>query len=426
MTSNQKASNTLLVKKHLAINKKWWNKATPVHARSKLYQLSSFKKGKTSLQQTEIKEVGNVKGKTFLHLLCHFGMDSLSWSRRGAIVTGVDFSSTSINLAQKLSKEIQVPATFIKTDIYDLPKVLDEKFDIIFASYGVLLWLSSMKKFAKIVNHFLKDNGMFYIIELHPFTNILSSEFKLFYKYFEKGPFLDNSDGSYTNWENTSIKGETYEWSHTISDLLNPLISEGLRIEYIHEFPFTMYDQFPGFMKNNKKGQYVLKDKKIQIPLLFSLKATKNAKILYNYPMNNGLVAKTSIVINSPIGKVWEALVNPKMIKQYLFGTNVFSDWKVGSPIIYKGEWQGKHYEDKGKILEFIPEKLFASTYWSSMGGKEDKEENYATVIYHLQKTEGKTKVTLTQDNNATKEDKIHSEENWKIVLNGLKKLLEK
>lgn len=259
---------------YLKANKKWWNDVTPIHSHSKLYDLSNFKKGKTSLTSIELGEVSKVRGKKLLHLMCHFGMDTLSWAREGAIATGVDLSDHSIKLAKKLSKEINVPATFICSDIYKLPKVLDKKFDIIFTSYGVLCWLSNIKKWGKIINHFLKEGGMFYIAEIHPFTNILSYDFKIFYKYFKKGPYTDDSSGTYTDWE-ADVKGITYEWSYTISDVVNVLINEGLKIEFVHEFPFTMYDQFPGHMEQNKKGQYILKNKKIQIPLLFSLKAFK-------------------------------------------------------------------------------------------------------------------------------------------------------
>ncbi len=262
------------MKDYSSINKKWWNSVISIHASSKLYDLPRFKKGKSSLQSIELEEVGNVKGKTLLHLMCHFGMDSLSWVREGAITTGVDFSEDAIVLAKKLSKEITVPATFICADIYELPTMLNKKFDIIFTSYGVLLWLPNIKKWAKIISHFLKKGGMFYIVELHPFTNILSYDFKLQYKYFDRGPYLDDSLGTYTNWGG-NLKGITYQWSYTMSDVINTLIQEGLKIEFVHEFPFTMYDQFPGFMEQNKKGQYVLKNKKIQIPLLFSLKAIK-------------------------------------------------------------------------------------------------------------------------------------------------------
>lgn len=262
------------MKDYLLANREWWNNATQIHYHSKLYDLPAFKNGESSLESTEREEIGNVKGKHLLHLMCHFGMDTLSWAREGAITTGVDLSDRSIALAKKLSKEIRVPATFICSDIYELPKILDKKFDIIFMSYGVLLWLASIKKWAKIINHFLKPGGMFYIVELHPFTNILSHDFKIIYNYFDKGPYLDDSSGTYTDW-NADLKGVTYEWSYTVGDVINTLIKQGLKLEYFHEFPFTMYDQFPGFMEQNQKGQYVLKDKNIQIPLLFSLKATK-------------------------------------------------------------------------------------------------------------------------------------------------------
>lgn len=256
------------------INAKWWNNVTPIHLTSDLYDLKGFKKGKTSLNKIEITELGNVKGKSLLHLMCHFGMDSLSWSKKGAIVTGIDISDTAIKTAKKLSKDMEIPAKFICSDIYDLHKVLHKKFDIIFMSYGVLCWLKDIKKWAKLLHYFLKDGGIIYIAELHPFTNTLSCDFTFEYKYFDKGPYLDDSSGTYTNW-NAKIKGTSYIWFYTISDVINALIEEGLRLKFVHEFPFTMYDQFPGLMKKNKKGQYVLKDKNIQIPLLFSLMATK-------------------------------------------------------------------------------------------------------------------------------------------------------
>lgn len=256
------------------INKKWWNAVTPIHARSKLYDLPKFKKGKTSLQSIELAELGNVRGKSLLHLMCHFGMDTLSWGRMGAKVTGVDISDHAVELAKKLSEEINVPATFITSDVYKLHKVLDKKFDIVFCSYGALCWLKDIKKWAKIVSSYLKKGGIFYIAELHPFTTLFSSDFKFDFKYFDKGPYEDDSEGTYTDW-NAPIKGSTYVWSYTISDLINALIQAGLKIEFVHEFPHTMYDQFPGLMKKNKKGQYVLKDNEIEIPLLFSLKASK-------------------------------------------------------------------------------------------------------------------------------------------------------
>ena len=141
--------------------------------------------------------------------------------------------------------------------------------------------------------------------------------------------------------------------------------------------------------------------------------------------MNNKFTAKATSTINAPASKVWDALTDPSLIKQYLFGTEVNTDWQVGSPITYKGEWEGKTYEDKGKILQIEPEKLLVSTFWSSLAGLPDAPENYKTVRYELSPENGRTRLTITQDNNANQEEADHSAQNWNTVLDGMKKLLE-
>jgi uncharacterized protein YndB with AHSA1/START domain len=141
--------------------------------------------------------------------------------------------------------------------------------------------------------------------------------------------------------------------------------------------------------------------------------------------MNKTYLAKATITINAPALKVWDALTNPTLIKQYLFGTEVTTDWRVGHPITYKGEWDGKQYEDKGEVIQNEPGKLLVSTYWSSMSGLPDIPEYYKTVRYELSSEGNKTRLTITQDNNDSQEDANHSEENWKMVLEGIKKLLE-
>lgn len=141
--------------------------------------------------------------------------------------------------------------------------------------------------------------------------------------------------------------------------------------------------------------------------------------------MMNKTLAQATITINAPPSKVWEALTQPALIKQYLFGTDVTTDWRVGSPITYKGQWEGKSYEDKGKILQIEPGKLLVSTFWSSLSGVPDVPENYKTVRYELSPAGSGTRLTITQDNNATEEEANHSTQNWNMVLEGLKKLLE-
>ena len=138
------------------------------------------------------------------------------------------------------------------------------------------------------------------------------------------------------------------------------------------------------------------------------------------------LISKSSTMINAPVNKVWDALTNPHLIKEYLFGTKTTTDWKKGSPITYEGEWQGRNYKDKGVVVDIIPEKLLHTTYWSSMSGKEDRPENYNNVLYEVEEQNGGTLVTISQDNIKDEEELEHMNENWGIVLDNMKKLLEK
>jgi uncharacterized protein YndB with AHSA1/START domain len=141
--------------------------------------------------------------------------------------------------------------------------------------------------------------------------------------------------------------------------------------------------------------------------------------------MKGTFIAETSVTINAPAEKVWKAITTPELIAKYLYGTKVTSDWKEGGSIAYEGEYNGKPYKDKGTITVLEPNKIFASTYWSSMGGKEDKPENYNLVTYTLTEGGDKTLVTLTQDNIATDDEKQHAITNWNGVLAELKKTAE-
>ncbi len=141
--------------------------------------------------------------------------------------------------------------------------------------------------------------------------------------------------------------------------------------------------------------------------------------------MSKGFVAQATVTINAPTSRVWDALTKPELVKQYLFGTQMTTDWRVGGPITYEGVWEGKAYKDKGKVLQVEPGKLLVSTYWSAMSGAPDDPEYYQTVSYELFPAGSGTKLTVVQDNNATQEDADHAAKNWKMVLDGMKKLLE-
>ncbi|MGZ3599042.1 MAG: SRPBCC family protein [Ktedonobacterales bacterium] len=141
--------------------------------------------------------------------------------------------------------------------------------------------------------------------------------------------------------------------------------------------------------------------------------------------MGRGLVANASSNINAPRARVWDALVNPDLIKQYLFGTTVVSDWNVGSPIVWKGEWQGKAYEDKGVLLRLEPERLIEYSHFSPLAGQPDTPDNYHTVTVEVSEMGEQTRVSLSQDNNASEEERQHSEAMWGMMLANLKKILE-
>jgi len=141
--------------------------------------------------------------------------------------------------------------------------------------------------------------------------------------------------------------------------------------------------------------------------------------------MSKGIVAKASVDVEAPAQKVWGALVDPEKIRQYMFGTNVVSDWKEGSPIVWKGEWKGKPYEDKGRLLKIQEGKRLEYSHYSPLTGAPDVPESYHTVSIELSEEKGRTRLTLSQDNNPNDEAREHNEKNWKMVLEGLKKTVE-
>ena len=263
-------------------NRKMWDELAVIHYKSKFYDVEGFKAGKLSLFSIERKELGDITGKSLLHLMCHFGMDTLSWAKLGAKVTGVDFSEKAIELARALSKETGIEGNFICANIYDLPKVLSEEFDIVFTSYGVLTWLPDLQNWATIIARFLKARGLFYMVELHPFTWIFQdedvTELEVTHPYFkEQEPIKFEVKGSYAD-ETAQINQEyNYEWPYSFSEILNSLINAGLKIQFVNEYPYCTYKMFP-FMEKHEDGWWRLKNQKGVIPLMFSLKAIKEYK----------------------------------------------------------------------------------------------------------------------------------------------------
>jgi SAM-dependent methyltransferase len=261
-------------------NKDIWEDRVDFHKKSKFYDVEGFLNGKQTLDPIELDEIGDVSGKSLLHLMCHFGMDTLSWARLGAKATGIDFSERAVRLAGDLSKQIGVDARFVASDIYKLPDVLDEEFDIVFTSGGVMTWLPDLKRWARVVAKYVKRGGFFYIREFHPIPYVFDDDegvedFRLRYPYFTpEAPLKFEASSSYAEPDAKLKSMVMYEWNHSISTLINSLINAGLRIDFFNEFPFTSWKALP-FLEEREDGRWVLPSQQESMPLMYSLKATK-------------------------------------------------------------------------------------------------------------------------------------------------------
>lgn len=257
---------------YIDINKNLWNKKTEHHYNSEFYDVPAFIKGKESLNPIDLELLGNIKGKTILHLQCHFGQDTISLARHGAIVTGVDFSEKAIEKAKELNETVGTNATFITSDIYKLPEILDETFDIIYTSYGVIGWLPNMKAWANIIHHFLKPKGEFIMIEFHPVVWMFSYDFKTIeYDYMGGKPIIEELQGTYTD-QNANIKEASVSWNHGLSTVINAIIKTGLNITDFKEYNYSPYNCFENTVKIDER-QFKIKGLEDKIPMVYSLKA---------------------------------------------------------------------------------------------------------------------------------------------------------
>ncbi len=263
---------------YMESNRRLWDAWTGYHVNSEFYDVQGFKAGRITLLSIERQALGDVNGKSLLHLQCHFGLDTLSWARLGARVTGVDFSPEAIRVACALSEELGIEANFVLSNLYDLPQALSGEFDIVFTSYGVLSWLPDIERWAQIVAHYLRPGGTFFVVEEHPFATMFeggekASDLQLAYPYFGDGPMRFDIRGSYAD-PTADVHGVEYGWQHNLSDIVNSLIAAGLRITEMREYPFGAWSKFR-FMEKHADGWWHLPGRFQQIPLTFSLRATK-------------------------------------------------------------------------------------------------------------------------------------------------------
>lgn len=257
---------------YLEINKKTWNEKVPVHADSAFYDMEAFKAGKSSLKEIELDLLGDVKGKSILHLQCHFGQDTISLARMGATVTGIDLSDAAIIKANDLAAELDVDARFICCDVYSLPQVLDEKFDIVFTSYGTIGWLPDMDKWAEVVAHFMKPGGSFVFAEFHPVVWMFDNDLKYVqYTYFKAEPILETESGTYADRENEK-QFSSMTWNHGIGEVFMALKKQGLDIEVLKEYDYSPYNCLANMVETGS-DEYRVAHLNGLIPLVYALKA---------------------------------------------------------------------------------------------------------------------------------------------------------
>jgi ubiquinone/menaquinone biosynthesis C-methylase UbiE len=267
----------------LEANRELWDAWTGINAASEFYDVSSFKTGQDGIRLADYEraEIGPIEGRTLLHLQCHFGLDTLSWARLGARVTGADFSPAGIAAARALADELAIPATFVESNIYQLPEVLDGQFDVVYTSRGVLGWLPDIAGWARVAARYVKPGGFLYVTEIHPVAQVFESEgvkpgeLKLAYPYWShQAPLSFAVKGSYADPSAPTDGLVEHGWDHSLGEIVSSVIEAGLRLEFLHEFDFVEWPV--EFLVRGEDGRYRLPaGSKGELPLFFSLKASR-------------------------------------------------------------------------------------------------------------------------------------------------------
>ena len=261
-------------------NRRNWDERVPIHEASAFYDMASFREGLSSLWPEDVEAVGDVTGKTMLHLQCHFGQDTLSWARLGARVTGLDFSGEAIRAARRIAAELELGAEFVEANVYDAVEALGgQQFDVVFTGVGAIVWLPDLTRWAEIVAALLHPGGVFFIREGHPFAHVFDDEadnLQIRYRYF-RGPEPDRWEeaGTYADTAAETHENVSYEWSHTLGQIVTALAQAGLVIEFLHESDVVPWKQFPFMVEGEEPGTWVLPEHRASVPLQFSLRARK-------------------------------------------------------------------------------------------------------------------------------------------------------
>ncbi|MFI7103954.1 class I SAM-dependent methyltransferase [Streptomyces sp. NPDC050161] len=264
-------------------NRAMWDERVPIHRASDYYDHEGFCRGRDTLRDFEVAEVGDVTGRTLLHLQCHFGQDTLSWAHRGAAhVVGLDFSEPAIDAARETAAELGYGpdrASFVAADVYDAAEAVpDSSYDIVYTGIGALNWLPDIVRWAETAASLVAPGGFLYLAEFHPLCDALDEETgsRLTYDYFSRDAWVEETPGTYTDFDAPTVNNRSVEWQHPLGDVVSAVAAAGLRIDFLHEHDMTMFQRFAALQRGDD-GFYRPPSDRPRMPLMYSLKATRPA-----------------------------------------------------------------------------------------------------------------------------------------------------
>lgn len=268
----------------LTTNRANWNDRVPIHLEGPFYDVEGWRAGRDNLEPFELEEVGDVSGRQMVHLQCHFGLDTLSWARRGAQITGLDFSAPAIEAARRLAQETGIDARFVCADVYSAPEALGATYDIVYTSHGVLGWLPDLQRWAEVVDALLRPGGFLYLSEYHPVSWCLAQgtpERRLGdlpeHDYFHAAPLELDEPGTYSDPQAHLAHTRTVEFQHTLGEIVSVLCGRGLQLAFLRERDFTHFPQLDWLIASPEDRRWIQPPDRPRVPLLFSLRAHKPA-----------------------------------------------------------------------------------------------------------------------------------------------------
>lgn len=263
----------------ISINRALWDERVPIHVEGEFYDVDGFLGGRTALRDFVLAEMGDVEGATLVHPQCHFGLDTLSWARRGARVTGLDFSAPAIEAARDLARRAGIEAEFVRGNVYDAPELLGgRRFDVVYTGLGAIVWLDDIERWARAMVALLAPEGRFYLAEFHPLADVFAAESLAFeVSYFERSPWVEEQPGTYADLEAETEHNRSVTWTHGLGEVVSALAAEGLALEFMHEHDYTLFPRWP-FLERSSDGAYRMPEGMPTLPLMYSLLATRRRR----------------------------------------------------------------------------------------------------------------------------------------------------